>query len=58
MKTPLVRVGDCAKIVNGFAFKSALFTTERTGLPVTSASAMSCADVLKRITQVNTPTAP
>lgn len=34
MKAPLVPVGDCAKIVNGFAFKSELFTTERTGLPV------------------------
>src|SRR5579859_1550620 len=34
MKTQLVQVGDCAHIVNGFAFKSELFTTERTGLPV------------------------
>jgi type I restriction enzyme S subunit len=34
VKTPLVLVGNCATIVNGFAFKSELFTTERTGLPV------------------------
>jgi type I restriction enzyme, S subunit len=31
---PLVQVGDCANIVNGFAFKSELFTTERKGMPV------------------------
>lgn len=29
-----VQIGDCAKIVNGFAFKSDLFTTEKKGLPV------------------------
>ena len=34
VKTRLVQVGDCAKIVNGFAFRSELFTTDRTGLPV------------------------
>jgi type I restriction enzyme S subunit len=34
VKTPLVQIGDCAKVVNGFAFKSELFTTERKGLPV------------------------
>lgn len=34
MKTRLVKVCDCARIVNGFAFRSNLFTTVREGLPV------------------------
>jgi type I restriction enzyme S subunit len=34
VKPPLVQVGDCANLVNGFAFKSELFTAERKGLPV------------------------
>ena len=37
MKTPptqLIPFGDCAEIINGFAFKSDLFTERRAGLPV------------------------
>jgi type I restriction enzyme S subunit len=34
VKTRTVQIGDCARVVNGFAFKSELFTAERTGLPV------------------------
>ena len=29
-----VQLGECALVVNGFAFKSDLFTTERQGLPI------------------------
>jgi type I restriction enzyme, S subunit len=34
MTAQTIQIGDCARIVNGFAFKSELFTTIRKGLPV------------------------
>jgi type I restriction enzyme, S subunit len=34
VKTRTVQIGDCAEVVNGFAFKSELFTEERRGLPI------------------------
>lgn len=34
MKVRTVQVGECAQVINGFAFKSTLFTTERLGLPI------------------------
>lgn len=34
MSVRTVQIGECAKVINGFAFKSGLFSTERRGLPV------------------------
>ena len=34
MSVHTVHVGECAQVINGFAFKSNLFTTERRGLPI------------------------
>lgn len=34
MSAQTVQLGECVQVINGFAFKSNLFTTERQGLPI------------------------